>query len=112
MPRATLVVIVLILLGTFYLALGHRSAPPSNGHLPDPVLSDVLTPQNADRIFHEVRDGRLPLDQRLLFARAMARVGFSPTAFAGKTVGGVIAEQRAREKAKAGPARGRKQSRS
>jgi hypothetical protein len=117
MHRATLVVVVLLLFAAFYVALGHRSPPTSNGQSAsgsgqtslqadphDPVLLDVLTPQNTDRIFRQVRDGRLPLEERLLFARAMARVAFSETAYVGETVGQVIAEQRAREKEKAGHA--------
>jgi len=117
MQRVTLVVIVLLVLGAVYVSLAHRGAQAPKGPLPaqnaaalmtpdpnDPVLSDVLTPQNMERIFRQVRDGNLPIEKRLLFARAMARVGFSETAYAGESVGQVIADQRAREQKRAGHA--------
>jgi len=123
MQRLTVPLIVALLLGAIYLTFAHpgrppapisppprpsstppRPSPPTSTPIPSNLmLAEVVTPQNRDRLLQFVRgNSNLPFEDRLLFARGMARVFFGD-GNDGKTVAQVIAEQRALEQAPARP---------
>lgn len=76
-------------------------APPRANDVPKNVrFSEVIDANNRAKLLNRVRyDEAIPIDERLLFARGMARV-FLGDANDGKTVAQVINEQRAFERKK------------